>query len=141
MNISGKIRVFVNKKGYTNERGIYEEFNEYLTSLAKKDEEGLTDNDYIRAYLPVRFSLNLGEAYNMDDFEEGTCLEVNIKEGWLDFRFWQDSEGNIRKQFYIFVNGGTVEEYDPEAEEKQEKKTTRKSTVKKVASKAKKTRK
>lgn len=118
MNICGKFRLFVNDKEYENDKGVPCVYKTFTTSLAREDEDGLTDKEYIRAFLDVRFSNNMKEAYELDDYEEGTCLEVEVDEGWLDFRFWEDGDGNIRKQFYVFVNAGSVEEYVPQEKPK-----------------------
>lgn len=99
--------------------------NTYCTSLSIKDEE----DNYIKAYLDVRFSNNLKEAYKLENFADGTCLKVDVKQAWLSFRAWEDINGNQRRAFYIFVNDARIEEYIKE-EEKPKKKTPVKKTSK-----------
>ena len=120
LELSGKILVFVNEKEYTNEKGISLVKNAYCTSFSKKDE----DDEYVNAYMDVVFSNNLKEAYKLDKFVDGTILEVELKEAWLSFRYWEDSEGRQRRAFYIMVNGASIEEYVKEEEEEKPKKGT-----------------
>lgn len=126
MNISGKIYVFVNEKEYENEKGVAMTRNTYATSISKTDEDG----EYVHAYMDVRFSNNLVEAYKLNKFCDGDCLEVDIKEGWLGFNYWTDKQGNERRAFYVFVNGADIEEYVKEDKKKTSKQNNKKSTSK-----------
>lgn len=133
LELGGKILVFVNEKEYENEKGITVAKNTYCTSFSKKDE----DDEYVNAYMDVVFSNNLKEAYKLDKFVDGTILEVELKEAWLSFRYWEDSEGHQRRAFYIMVNGASINEYVKEEEEKPKKKATSYKQVKKPTSKRK----
>lgn len=117
--------VFVNEKEVEVGK-IAKTINTYCTSLSIKDE----DDEYVNAYLDVRFSNNLKEAYNLDNFADGTCLKVSILDAWLSFRAWENKDGEQRRAFYIFVNDARIEEYVKE-EEKPKKKTPAKKTSKK----------
>ena len=116
--------VFVNEKEIEI-GGIAKDINTYCTSLSIYNEE---DESYTKAYLDVRFSNNLKEAYDLDSFTDGTCLKVDVKQAWLSFRAWEDKEGNPRRAFYVFVNDARIEEYVKE--EKPQKKAPKKAPAK-----------
>ena len=116
--------VFVNEKEVEVGK-IAKTINTYCTSLSIKNE----DEEYVNAYLDVRFSNNLKEAYKLDNFPDGTCLQVSILDAWLSFRAWENKDGEQRRAFYIFVNDARIEEYVKE-EEKPKKKTPAKKTSK-----------
>lgn len=126
LELSGKILVFVNEKDGVNDKGVSIVRNTYCTSFSKKDE----DDEYVNAYMDVVFSNNLKEAYKLDKFVDGTILEVELKEAWLSFRYWENADGVQRRAFYIMVNGASIEEYVKEEEEKPKKSTSYKAKTK-----------
>lgn len=111
--------VFVNEK-----EAKVGTINTYCTSLSIKNE----DDEYVNAYLDVRFSNNLKEAYKMEKLVDGTCLKVDVKDAWLSFRAWEDKHGETRRAFYIFVNDARIEEYV-----KEEEKPKKKAPAKKIS--------
>lgn len=122
--------VFVNEKEI--EVGeIAKTINTYCTSLSILNE----DEEYVNAYLDVRFSNNLKEAYKLDHFVDGTCLKVSILDAWLSFRAWENRDGEQRRAFYIFVNDARIEEYVKEEEKPTKKAPAKKKTPAKKTSK------
>lgn len=116
--------VFVNEKEVEVGK-IAKTINTYCTSLSIKNE----DEEYVNAYLDVRFSNNLKEAYKLDNFTDGACLKVSLIDAWLSFRAWENKDGEQRRAFYVFVNDARIEEYVKE-EEKPKKKAPAKKTSK-----------
>jgi hypothetical protein len=101
MNVTGKQIVFVNEGSYFNEKGVAIPFNKFSTSISKKEKDS---EEYKNAYLEVLFSNSLKEEYLMNTLEEGDALDVDIKEGFLTFREYENKDGVSVKVFQIFVN-------------------------------------
>ncbi len=111
MEITGKIIVFVHEFSYYNEKGVAMRGLRYNTSISRKDEAG----DYLNASLEVVFSKAVADEYKLEEtYDEGDMLELDIKEGWLTCRGWQDKDGNDRRVLQAFINDvDYIEEYTP----------------------------
>lgn len=111
MEITGKIIVFVHEFSYYNAKGVAMRGLRYNTSISRKDEAG----DYLNASLEVVFSKAVADEYKLEEtYDEGDMLEVDINEGWLSCRGWEDKDGNDRRVLQAFINAvDSIEEYTP----------------------------
>jgi len=130
MQLSGKIIVFVHEFSYYNEEGVAMQGLRYNTSISRKEESG----DYTNASLEVVFSKAVAKEYKLEEtFDEGDMLEVDIKEGWLTCRGWEDSEANPRRALQAFVNSvKDLNEYIPQ-DKKPAKAPAKKAPAKKAS--------
>ena len=102
MNVNGKILVFVNEGSYFNEKGVAIPFNKYSTTISKKDKE---TGEYSNAYMEVKFSELIRDDYELNDLEEGDSIDVDISEGFISFREWENKDGVSIKSFQVIVTG------------------------------------
>lgn len=111
MEITGNIIVFVHEFSYYDEKGVAMQGLRYNTSISRKDEAG----DYLNASLEVVFSKAIAKLFKLEEtYDEGDMLEVDIKEGWLTCRGWEDKDGNDRRVLQAFINDvESIEEYTP----------------------------
>ena len=111
MEILGKIIVFVHEFSYYNAKGVAMRGLRYNTSISRKDDAG----DYLNASLEVVFSKAVADEYKLEEtYDEGDMLEVEIMEGWLSCRGWEDKDGNERRVLQAFINEvDSIEEYTP----------------------------
>lgn len=93
MNVTGKINVFVEKRGNDNIQ-----FNGYVGSIAHKHEDG----SYTNARIEVVFDRKNFED-KLKTLQEGFAYTFNVKEGWLDCRAYKDKEGKERRQLMIYI--------------------------------------
>lgn len=99
MNISGKIIAFVNEGSYFNEKGVAITFNKFSTSISNKDKDGNLSN----AYLDVVFSKDLVKEWNLESWDTGDCLDVDIETGFLTFRTYENKNGDTVYVYNIVV--------------------------------------
>ena len=100
MNVNGKILVFVNEGSYFNEKGVAIPFNKYSTTISKKDRE---TEEYSNAYMEVKFTDDIKDRYELYDLEEGDSIDVDIIDGFISFREWENKDGVSIKSFQVIV--------------------------------------
>ena len=132
MEITGKIIVFVHEFSYYNAKGVAMQGLRYNTSISRKEESG----DYTNASLEVVFSKAVADQFELEKtYDEGDMLEVDIKEGWLTCRGWEDKDGNVRRVLQAFINDvESIDTYTP-ASKKPASKASKKPVSKKASKK------
>ena len=98
MNVSGNFIVFVHEYSYPL-GGVYVKANNFSTTISNKDKDGNFQN----AYLEMKFSKDIIEEYELNDNEEGDCLDVDVTEGFLSFRSYENKEGQTVIVYQIVV--------------------------------------
>lgn len=88
MNVSGKIIAFVHEYSYSF-NGVVVQANNFSTTISNKDKEG----NYSNAYMEVKFSKDIIDEYGLNTLEEGDCIDVDITDGFLSFRSYDNEVG------------------------------------------------
>lgn len=102
MNLTGIINLFVETK-----KASGSVFKTFSTSISTK---GKVEGEYIRKSMEVRFNTENISTDNLYKLKDEMYYELEIQEGWLGVREYQDKEGKDKRVFYIFVNKATLKD-------------------------------
>ena len=103
MNVNGKILLFT--EGHTINQGKKDEksFLTFTTTISHKNE----DDTYINASVEVRF---VGDMYEKGQkLAPDSAYTLNVEEGWLDVRTYQDKEGKLKKVIFVNISKAKTE--------------------------------
>ena len=102
MTITGLINLFVETKKTSGSV-----FKTFSTSISSK---GRVEGEYYRKSMEVRFNTENIPTEKLYKLKDNEWYELEIEEGWLGVRQYQDKEDQTKSVFYIFVNKGTLKE-------------------------------
>ena len=99
MNITNeKITIFTEGHGEGDKA-----FLGFTTTISHKNE----DNTYLNYSIEVRF---VGDMYAKGQkLAPDFAYKLNVEQGWLDVRAYQDKEGKIQKRLYLAIAKATTE--------------------------------
>lgn len=133
MNITGKCNLFVTERTTKDSKGNTITVKDLTTTISKKDTEG----NYINATIEVKLVGNEEQQAKfkkaVDKMDVSHAYPIDITEGFLSFRKYQDKEGNNRVVWQLVVLNCLFDSPIEIKNKKESKKTEKKSKKSKQA--------
>lgn len=101
MKISEKLVLFVqDKKGKENQP-----FKTFSTTISSKKGE-----EYVNMSIEVRFNTENISQDKLNMLSSDFCYILEVEDGWLGVRTYENQEGETRKVLYVYVDKATIKD-------------------------------
>ena len=101
MKVSEKVVLFVqDKKGKENQP-----FKTFSTTISSKRNE-----EYINMSLEVRFNNENIPVEALNKLSSDYCYSLEVEDGWLGVRTYENGEGETRKVMYLYIDKATIKD-------------------------------
>ena len=101
MKVSERVILFVeDKKGKENQP-----FKTFSTTISTK-----RNDKYINKSLEVRFNTEKIPLEKLNKLSADKCYTLEVEDGWLGVREYQNELGESKKVFYLYIDKATIKD-------------------------------